>query len=257
VFIPGLGRKTVNKVVSEGAPACQTVYALDGTKAFSGEWDPRLILNVLSASDSAFWSGKSVLDLGANTGGLSVEIARLGARVTLAEPDPYKNTLQRSLDTVRGIVADEKLDLDIQQLDLIQTRQLPAHDVILCLGLLYHFKYPQYIIDTLSWMKPAFLFLSCQTHPSDDIAMYNRRHPGILARNHFERVTYPLSGWHPTRSALKLMLEAGGFGEIVDLTNKRYDFPQKMPGLTNTTYYRAKCLAPKNPDVEKAIFYPR
>lgn len=42
------------------------------------------------------WEGKRVLDIGANTLGLSVEIARAGGIVTGAEPDPYNNTYAKS-----------------------------------------------------------------------------------------------------------------------------------------------------------------
>lgn len=234
----------------------QSVYDRHGAKLFEGEWDPRALVEILSGDDPSFWEGKRVLDIGANTGGLSVELARLGAAVTLAEPDPYGNNLGLTRDLVTRLRADEHLQLEFTSTELFSCHELARHDVVLCLGLLYHFRYPQFTLDYLSSLEPAFLFISCQTHPSKDLALYNRAQPGILPKNHLPDDVV-LTGWHPTRPLLERMLAWAGFEDIVSLTRKRLDFPRKLPGTTNSAYYRAKLLRPVNPNDVLRVFYPR
>ena len=72
---------------------CQNIYSRDGEIIFNGGWDSRELYKAVTGDLSeSYWLGRRVLDIGANTSGLSVEIARRGATVVAAEPDPYKNT---------------------------------------------------------------------------------------------------------------------------------------------------------------------
>ena len=242
-----------DRAVHRGA---QSVYDRNGTKLFEGEWDPRTLVEILSGDDSSFWRGKRVLDIGANTGGLSVELACRGAAVTLAEPDPYGNNLGLTRDLLARIQADEQLQLEITNADLFSCHELERHDVVLCLGLLYHFRDPQFAFDYLSSLEPRFLFVSCQTHPSDELAMFNRAQPGILPRGHLSD-DIVLTGWHPTRPLLERMLAWAGFQNIVSLTAERFDFPRKPEGATNSAYYRAELDRSVDPDDARRIFYPR
>lgn len=228
-------------------PACQSIYDKEGVKIFNGEWDPKVMFDVLTAGDPSFWSQKRVLEIGGNTGGLAIEIARRGAEVLLAEPDPYENNFSRGSDAFYRTISKENLAVEYRRIDLFESLSLNAEfDVIVCLGLIYHFKYPQLIIDHLSQMAPDYLFISTQTHPGTELAMYNRQHPGILP----ERLLDPngaLTGWHPTRPLFEAMLRAGGFDEVASLTES-LNFPNKLPGLTNSAYYRAKCTGSKSPE---------
>ncbi len=240
---------------------CQTVYAADGVALFRGQWNPKLIFDVLSAGDPSFWRGKAVLEIAANTGGLSLEIARAGARsVVLCEPDPYKNNLALSRPILDELISSEQLPVIIRPDDffgLVDNIRLTGaynFDVIICLGLIYHFRYPQLMLDSLSSLRPEHLFISTQTHPSNDLALYNRRHPGILPKG-FLHDEVVLSGWHPTRALFERMLAWAGFADITSLTTG--DFKQQKPGLTNSAYYRARCVTPKDPEAEKRVYYPR
>jgi SAM-dependent methyltransferase len=158
----------------------QSVFDRDGTLLFEGQWDPRLIASLLTGDDVDFWKGRKVLDCGANTGGLSVELARMGASVTAAEPDPHANTIAFTRGILEEIATREGLNLIVVDADLFSSHELGHHDVVLCLGLIYHFRYPQLLLDYLSSLRSDYLFLSCQTHPADDLALFNRAHPGIL-----------------------------------------------------------------------------
>lgn len=75
-------------------PATQTIYENNGDTLFNGEWDSKKLNEAITAGNPNYWKGRTVLDLGANTGGLSLELARMGAKVTAAEPDPYKNNTE-------------------------------------------------------------------------------------------------------------------------------------------------------------------
>ncbi len=234
----------------------QSVLRLDGSSEFEGEWDPRVLADLLTGEDLDFWKGRRVLDIGGNTGGLSLELARRGASVTISEPDPYKNSIAKTERIIRRSAVDEGLNLEIADADLFHCHELDRHDTVLCLGLLYHFRHPQLVVDYLSALEPEWLFISSQTHPSDDLALFNRAHLGILGRGHLPDDTV-LTGWHPTRALLVRMLEWAGFDTPISLTADRYDFPKKLPGATNSSYYKAKLLRPVNVEEASRAYLPR
>ncbi|MGK2954752.1 MAG: class I SAM-dependent methyltransferase [Solirubrobacterales bacterium] len=234
--------------------ATQSVYDHNGQELFAGMWDPKMLAAILTRDDPGFWQGRRVLDIGANTGGLSVELARMGAIVTVAEPDPFRNTLAQTHELLLRLREDEQLDLTIERKTLFECHTLPRHDVVLCLGLMYHFRYPQMLIDYLSSLRPEFLFISSQTHPSTELALFNRA--GILSKDHFPD-DLVLTGWHPTRPLLERMLKWAGFIEVESLTKEPFDFPRKPPGATNSAYYKARLSNPVDPETLRTVFYPR
>ncbi len=235
--------------------ACQTIYA-NNEKIFVGEWDPKVLVEIVNTAGYD-WQDKRVLDIGANTGGFSLEIARLGASVVAAEPDPYGNNLSLSKHILADISRQENLDLTIVNNDFFSVHELQGDfDVIVCFGLLYHFRYFMYSLDYLSSLKPRVLFLSTQTHPGSDLALFNRANPGILREGHLQEDTI-LTGWHPTRPLLEKMLHWAGFINISSLTDKEYNFPSKMHGATNSSYYMAELATSKDPKTMLTEFYPR
>jgi tRNA (mo5U34)-methyltransferase len=236
---------------------CQAVCDASGSRVFDGEWDSIALYNVLTHGNDDFWQGKKVLDIGANTCGLSVEIARRGAEVVALEPDPYEVTYAQSKVFVDGIVDAERLKLTVVRKGLFDAHEYEGFDVVMCLGLLYHFRYPQLILDYLSTIKMDWLFLSTQVHPGDSLSMYNRIDSSIPFPANFFDASTVLTGWHPTRPLLERMLQSAGFADIASLTNELYVFPKKQPGLTNSAYYRCKRIGIVDPYKEMARFYPR
>lgn len=234
----------------------QTIYDRSGTSLLLGEWDPKRIYSVLTSGDPGFWRGKRVLEIASNTGGLAVELARAGARVTMTEPDPYGNSLAIAKPILEELKAAEGLDLTIVQAGFYDAPRMGVHDVVICLGLIYHFRYPQYILDFLSTLGAKTLFISTQTSGGDQLALVNRSNPGILPRG-FLGDDIVLTGWHPTRPLFEAMLRWAGFTDVRSLTDKPYDFPFKMQGLTNSGYYRATYGAIRDPELEKLTYYPR
>ena len=227
---------------------------------FSGDWDPRSIFSFLNSSvDSSFWRGRRVLDVGSNTGGLSLEIARKGASVIASEPDPYNNTYAKTRDILRDIRANEALDIYFYNFDLRDLiNQNRKFDVVLFLGLLYHFRNPQLLLDRLNSLisTGGTLFLSTQTHPGDELLMVNRRQHGVMRENHLSS-DINLSGWHITRPLLNKMLIWSGFGDVKFLTDEKFSFPKKPPGLTNSCYLMATKTSELDVELENYKFYPR
>ena len=81
---------------------------------------------------------------------------------------------------MRQVADAEGLSIRIERVPLLECHTLGYHNTALCLGLIYHFRYPQMLIDYLSSLRPEWLFLSSQTHPGDDLLMVNRANPGRL-----------------------------------------------------------------------------
>lgn len=231
----------------------QSVYDAKGERIFWGEWDPRVLATFFRRSDI---EGARVLDIGANTAGLSLELARMGGDVVAAEPDPYRNSIALSRELITKYASEERLSLEISSADLFSAHTLGRFDVIVCFGLLYHFRNPQFVLDYLSSLSPKVLYLSTQTHPGDDIALVNRTDPKAgFQPGFFGNLT--ITGWHPTRPMLERMLQWAGFTNVKSLTEKRYDFPQKPPGATNSSYFRAELAKAVDPDLELRRYYPR
>jgi len=174
---------------------CQSFFDGNGRCKFVGEWDPTEIYSVLTIEGNSFWDGKRVLDIGANTCGLSVEIAKRGASVVALKPDAYGNTFGKSRDIVNDVVATEKLDLQVIPKGLYDAHEHKGFDVVLCLGLLYHFRYPQLTLDYLSTLKMDYLYLSTQVHPGESLSLVNRLDPSIyFPKDFFNLLLFLLGG---------------------------------------------------------------
>lgn len=235
----------------------QTIYAADGQALFLGQWDPKPLFKVVSGGDERYWHGKRVLDIGANTFGLSIEIARAGAEVVAIEPDPYNWSFDLVSSTVEGTIRDERLNLTIQKDGLFNADKYGPFDVVLVLGLLYHFRDPQYILDYISTLDLKDIVISTQTADGADLVLQNRLDIKSLPVG-FWSADIVLSGWHPTHPLLERMLMWAGFGNITALTDPSVNFPQKpLQGVTNSAYYRATKFKATDPNESRRVYYPR
>lgn len=227
----------------------QSIYASNGDLLLEGGWNPKEILKVLSCGAPEFWKNKTVLDIGANTAGLSLEIARLGASVCATEPSAIRQNMTRRI--IEDLVKSEGLNLTLANKDIFDSKALGQFDVILCLGLLYHFRYPQYILDFLSTFGGKYLFISSQTHDGEDLSMINRKQ--ILPK-HVLNDSIILKGWHPSHRTLRSMIRLAGFSDIVLLTDREYNMPGFPKIMTNSAYYRAKFDQVMDPEIVKREF---
>ena len=239
---------------------CQAIYGLNGEVLFPGGWKSQeLFMAVTGPHGEDYWRGRRVLDIGANTSGLSVEIARRGASVVAIEPDPYANTKAKAMDVLTQVIADEALNLELRSEGLFDAHKLGGFDTVICLGLVYHFRDQQFVLDYLSTLKGKDLILSNQTHPGDDLIMVNRMDNSVPVPAGFWK-TYPdpLSGWHPTRPMFERMLAYAGFTDVKPLTDPTVQYPHKpLPGITNSAYYHARYGRAVDPIASRYKYLPR
>ncbi|GAB5471441.1 MAG: hypothetical protein Kilf2KO_44710 [Rhodospirillales bacterium] len=135
------------------------------------------------------------------------------------------------------VIADEKLDITLVDRGLFDLEALGEFDTVLFLGLIYHFRNPQYALDSLSVLTKEHLFVSSQTIAGDDLTMVNRRSESQLGRKTSRHTA--LKGWHPTRPLLVRMIEWAGFRNVLPLSNPDINYPDKPKFHTNSAYYRA------------------
>jgi len=198
-----------------------------------GHWDTNLILKVLlQALPPNEWAGKKVLDIGASSGGLSIELARLGASVFAYEPnDTSRKQFQYCLDIIKQ---DQNLNIDVKPDTLFHIDRTIKYDVILFLGLVYHFRYPQLVLDYLGNFNSKYFFVSSQTYKSEDLVMRNRKE--ITPQFYGNDI---LAGYHPSRRLLKYMLLRAGFSEVKEIITPETgrDFENRCHIITNSAYF--------------------
>ena len=245
----GINNKTMHR-------GCQSVFDTNGETLFLGEWDPLALFEAISDNEVTYWEGRRVLDIGANTAGLSLEIARRGASVVALEPDPYLNSRSMTLNLINQLANEEGLSISCEKAGLFDAHQFGNFDTVLCLGLIYHFRDPQYCLDYLSTMRMQHLIVSCQTEPGEELILHNRRGLGSLPKDFFPESTI-LTGWRPTRPLFERMLQWAGFTDIRALTDPTYNFPQEPSGLTNSAYYKATQAKSTYPGINRQLYYPR
>jgi SAM-dependent methyltransferase len=238
---------------------CQTIYSKTGQVLLGGIWDSRAIYRAVTGPDDNYWRGRRVLDIGANTSGLSVEIARRGGRVVAIEPDPYGRSQAVARDVLTQIISDEALDMSLGNEGLFDAHKLGRFDTVLCLGLIYHFRDQQFVLDYLSTIDMDDLIISSQTHPSDNLAIFNRMDSSVpMPTGFWADYAEPLSGWHPTRPMLERMLKYAGFEDVTALTDRSKNFPTPaLRGATNSAYYRGRKVRSVDPVAARMIYHPR
>jgi SAM-dependent methyltransferase len=250
-------RVAMSEVKAKVHQGAQTIYNGKGEAVILGQWDPRPLFKAISGSEKNYWVGKRVLDIGANTFGLSIEIARAGASVVAIEPDPFNWYFKLVEATVNALITEEGLDLSIHRAGLFEAAQFGAFDTVLLLGVIYHFRDPQYMLDFLSTLEVKDVVISSQTAVGKDLHLVNRRNFDLMPKD-FWSDDIVLSGWHPTRPLLERMLVWAGFDNVIALTDPTVNFPLKpMKGLTNSAYYRATKVRATDPEASRRVYYPR
>lgn len=239
---------------------CQNIYSLDGEVLFDGGWDSRELYKAVTGDLSdVYWMGRRVLDIGANTSGLSIEIARRGATVIAAEPDPFKNTRHLAQKAIFKVMSEEGLKLELKNEGIFETKSLGHFDTVLCLGLVYHFRDQQFVLDYLSTINCDHLIISNQTSPGDQLSMINRMDASVpVPKDFWAKYTDPLSGWHPTRPMFERMLKYAGFDDVVPITDPTINYPKKpFDRITNSSYYRARRVKAVDPVASRYVYLPR
>ncbi len=143
--------------------------------------------------------------------------------------------------------------LNVIDSTLFNCHTLGQFDVILCLGLVYHFRHPQLVLDYLGNLGSTHLIISTQTYKSDKDVMINRSEitPKWVSP---ER---PLLGWHFSRSLFIKMLTTAGFtnSRSINHSYAQYDVEDNLPkSITNTGYFAADSAVPVDTEAKTEEF---
>lgn len=163
-----------------------------------------------------------VLDLGCNTGGFSLELARRGAGEVLAI-DGREENMQRGIQQ-RDAEGLRQVEFTVGDIRDIDRERHGAFDVVLCLGVLYHLDVPAVFdfLRRLASVTRGFALIETQTalSPRAHVSDGDKRYSGIWyaedVRHHGASLDNPRSFW-PTRASLLNMLSDAGFTSVSEV----------------------------------------
>jgi tRNA (mo5U34)-methyltransferase len=168
-------------------------------------------------------SGKSVLDIGCNAGFYAIEMKRRGAdRVVAIEPDAHY------LEQARFASAVSDCDIEFIQCSIYDLPTLDEKfDIVLCLGVLYHLRYPLLALDLIrEYAVRELLVFQSMLRGVGETAPLKADYP-FEERDVFDTAGYPhlsfverryagdpTNWWIPNPACAAAMLRSAGF-EIV------------------------------------------
>lgn len=208
----------------------------DGTVT-PGDRDQSLVYRLYEPYLPESLEGCTVLDLGANACGLSVEFARRGAQVTAVEYNRHYLTQAEFVLDATGCRDRVKLLLgNVFAIGALEQR----FDIVCYVGLAYHVRHPQLALDLISHRCRGTLLASSQTIAGAGLMMTNRAmtHPAP-GRTLGDRPVGFLWGWEPTEKLFVEMIASAGFQNprVVSTSPHAGEAPGRMCG--NRTY----CIA--------------
>lgn len=164
--------------------------------------------------------GRSVLDIGSNAGFYAIEMKRRGAdRVVAMEPDPHY------LAQAQFAAAVSECDIEFQQCSIYDLPALGEQfDVVLCMGVLYHLRYPLLALDLIRRyaVRELLVFQSMlrgaagvpaidADYPFDETQIFDD--PGFPHMSFIEEryAGDPTNWWIPNLACATAMLRSAGF----------------------------------------------
>jgi tRNA (mo5U34)-methyltransferase len=171
--------------------------------------------------------GKSVLDIGCNSGFFSLEMKKRGAERVVG------------IDIMDFLLAQSRfashwfdLPLELYECGAYDVQQLNSKfDIVIFIGVLYHLKHPLYALEQIaSICNEAMYFQSAIRGPLGDIEPlddYAGDEVEIFNQPSWPKLYFiekkfngdESNWWFATRSCLKAMLRTAGFGRIEDTSN--------------------------------------
>jgi tRNA (mo5U34)-methyltransferase len=168
-------------------------------------------------------AGASVLDVGCNAGYYSIELKKRGAGRVLAV-DVVDTYLQQG----RYAAATLGMDIEFQKCSVYDVDTLPGEfDIVLCLGLFYHLRYPLLALDkVVKKVKGKLVFqtmLRGSMEPYESKDDYHFWKTDIFSDPAFPAAYFieknyandPTNWFIPNRSGAEAMLRSAGL-DIVD-----------------------------------------
>ena len=177
-------------------------------------------------------SGRTVLDLGANACGLSIEFARRGAQVTAVERNEHY--CKQAEFVIQQLSLTDRIV--VEQRDLYRGIRFGRHDIVVCVGLLYHLRYPQLVLDMLAHVCTGRFFCSTQTIHGEELVLQNRAQK-VRSK---DAPLGGLHGWEPTERVFLDMIAWAGFREVEVISRSPHPGEGKGNFAGNALYCTAK-----------------
>jgi tRNA (mo5U34)-methyltransferase len=221
-----LSRDEIAERVRELAPWFHNL-TLDGVETapdhFLGDY-PSAKWNRFAHSIPQDLRGRTVLDIGSNAGFYAIEMKRRGAdRVVAMEPDP------RYLAQAKFAAEVSDCDIEFRQCSIYDLPSLrETFDIVLCMGVVYHLRYPLLALDLIRRYAVGELLIfqsmlrgSTEVEPLRDDYPFEEQH--IFSAGGFPRMSFiehryagdPTNWWVPNLACAMAMLRSAGF-EILD-----------------------------------------
>jgi tRNA (mo5U34)-methyltransferase len=175
-------------------------------------------------------TGKTVLDIGCNSGFFAIEMKKRGAkRVIGIDIAPFQLS-QARFNSHWHALPIELYDVDVYQIEELNTK----FDIILFLGVLYHLKHPLYALEKLAAVcTDTMLLISSirgshgEFDPADDYPGDNGAVFEIpdYPRMYFVEKKYngdDTNWWLPNHSCLKAMARTSGFPIVESTTDPQF-----------------------------------
>lgn len=167
-------------------------------------------------------SGKTVLDIGCNSGFFSFEMKKRNAtRVVGTDIMPH------CLAQARFLSHWFDLPIELRQIDAYNVDTLGEFDFVVFIGVLYHLKHPLYALEKVSAICKDTMYLHSLLHGEGDYETLENYE--FDERKSFDDPKFPRmyfieksfnndqsNWWIPTRSCLKAMARVAGFLKIED-----------------------------------------
>jgi SAM-dependent methyltransferase len=203
----------------------------------TGDRNQELTYNVLSKMLPDNLEGKTVLDCGANACGLSVEFAKRGATVVAIEQSEYYVKQANMVIDHFGL----KDKITVLTRDIYDLSDIGQFDIVACVGLIYHLRYPQLLLDALSTKCKDLFFVSTQIHGTENFVMRNR-----AANQRDPKDVGTLYGYEPSEAMFVEMISSAGFNNVKMLSRHPHEGASVGNTLGNFVYYGANINKPSD-----------
>ena len=121
--------------------------------------------------------GRTVLELGPHTGGLTAGIVRYATRITVIEGN------RRAVEVLAGRLG-QRVEIVVGDLHReLWRRRRGAYDVIICAGVLYHSAHPFWLLEGMAALAPRLILVDT-LNPGRRTVLGIATEPGALNNRH-------------------------------------------------------------------------